>query len=215
MKSEPDRAISLDCTTEEIEQLQALAKSTTAGIWRSTRAKALLGTIQGISAERLMYRVRVPVVSIRKCIRSFARQRMAYFDQPERPPTAREAAVEKMLAFLDHPPPVSSDAWDNLALRYIGTHFSARDLKMIRDMVNAQPEPSIAAAVREMCIRLKLYGANGKPRFAIARDILRRMAMDNIIAFPLNYRTAHSKERLLLCPYGLPVFFIWQRFWIV
>lgn len=181
MKPKLDRSTPLTCSSEEIDQLKELARSTTAGIWRIKRAKALLGVIEGISAERLMYHVRVPVTSIVKCIRAFTRHRMAYFDQPDRPPTAREAAVERMLAFLDNPPPLASDLWDTLALRYIGTQFSARRIRMIHDMIAAEPDASRAAIAKQMCTRLKLYGANGKPRLAAAKDILRRMAMDNII----------------------------------
>jgi hypothetical protein len=48
--------------------LKVLAGSTTAGIWRIKRAKALLSALEGASVEQLMLQVRVPVKSIIKCI---------------------------------------------------------------------------------------------------------------------------------------------------
>ncbi|MDY0039186.1 MAG: DUF4338 domain-containing protein [Desulforhabdus sp.] len=208
MTQRPDRRMPLTCSSKEIDQLKEMARSTTAGIWRIKRAKALLGVLEGISAERLMYHVRVPVTSIVKCIRAFTRNRMAYFDQPDRPPTAREAAVETMLAFLDNPPPFSSDRWDTLSLRYIGTQFTARHIRMIRDMIAAEPDASRASIAKQMCTRLRLYGANGKPRLATAKDILRRMAMDNIIFLSpkgsATYSRTKTPAKLIVPPPGIP-----------
>jgi len=181
MSSESGTANLLQCSGAEIEQLKGLASSTTAGIWRIKRAKALLGAIDGISAERLMYQVRVPVKSIVKCLKDFSRLRMAYFEHPDRPPTPREAAVEKMLALLDNPPPPSSDEWEDFSLRYIGTYFNARQIRKIREMISNDPDPSRAGIARQMCSVFNLYGANGRPRFSVATDILKRMAMDNLI----------------------------------
>jgi hypothetical protein len=121
-----DGSDSLTCSEEEIEQLKELARSTTVGIWRIKRAKILLGVLEGIDPARLMYQVRVPVLSIVKCLGEFTKHRMAYFERPGRRPTAREAAVERMLAFHDNPPE-SSNLWDTLRLRYVGTDFTARE----------------------------------------------------------------------------------------
>ena len=193
MRSESDTATSLRCSEAEIEQLKELACSTTAGIWRIKRAKALLGAIDGISAERLMYQVRVPVKTIVKCLKDFSQLRMAYFDRPDRPPTPREAAVEKMLDLLNDPPSPSSDKWENFSLRYIGTYFNARQIRMIREMIANDPDPSRAGIARQMCSVFKLYGANGKPRFSAAVDIIKRMGMDNLIFLSLQRPARHVK----------------------
>jgi len=94
-----DKPTSLTCSLDEIEPLKELAASTTAGIWRIKRAKALLSALEETSPAQLMFQVRVPVKSIIKCVQEFSHLRMAYFDCPSRPPTAREAAVEAMLDF--------------------------------------------------------------------------------------------------------------------
>lgn len=177
----PDKPISLTCSDEEIAQLKALAGSTTAGLWRIKRAKVLLGTLEGTGVVRLMHQVRVPAKSIEKCIEEFTRRRMSYFDQPSRSPTEREASVERMLAFLEQPPPLSSELWDTLTVHYIGTHFTARDIRAIRDMVAMEGNTCVARIVRQVCSRFQLLGADGKPRLAVVTDILRRMSMDNLI----------------------------------
>lgn len=46
------------------------------------------------------------------------------------------------------------------------------------------PRKGNRSVARITCDRLQIYGANGKPRLAIVQDILRRMAMDNIIRLP-------------------------------
>lgn len=184
MSAESDPKPLLSCTSEEIEQLRELAASTTAGIWRSKRAKALLGVLQGISPAKLMYRVRVPVQSIVKCIERFSRLRMAYFDQPERLPTEREAAVERMLTLLDNPFPTASAAPDELTVRYLGCRFNAQQISLIRDMIRHDPNPSSAGIARQMCSTFNLRAPNGKPRVETANVILRRMAMDNLISIP-------------------------------
>lgn len=179
-----DEPVSLTCSPDEIEQLKRLARSTTAGIWRVKRAKALLGALEGTSPARLMFQVRVPVRSIEKCIREFSLRGMAYFDHPTRPPTKREAAVERMLAFLENPHELSRDCLGPLALPYIGTRFTARDIRVIREVCNEEarlPLKEIAGIIRG---RLELHGSNGRPRTAFMIDILRRMAMDNIVFLP-------------------------------
>ncbi|MFZ3044513.1 MAG: hypothetical protein WA151_01245, partial [Desulfatirhabdiaceae bacterium] len=158
MNPQSDDRILRNCSSEEIEQLQKLASSTTAGIWRIKRAKALLGALQGISAERLMLQVRVPVISIVKCINDFSRLGMAYFDTPARIPTQREAAVEKMLALLDNPTSATSDTSRHFSLRYIGTQFTASQILLIRKMIQNDPKPSRESIARQMCSTFNLYG---------------------------------------------------------
>lgn len=178
------KACPLACSKEVIEQLRELAASKTAGIWRIKRAKALLGMIDRKSPEKLMYQVRVPVTSIVKCLMDFSRTRMAYFDRAQRPPTPREAAVERMLGLLEDPSGPFSNEWETFSVRYIGTHFTTRQIHMIRQMIATDPNQSLVGIARQMCSVFKLYSANGKLRTAIATDILRRMAMDNLIFLP-------------------------------
>jgi hypothetical protein len=185
MNPQSDEQILRNCSSEEIGQLQKLASSTTAGIWRIKRAKALLGALQGISPERLMYQVRVPVISIVKCINDFSRLGMAYFDTPARIPTQREAAVERMLALLDNPSSAPSDTSCHLSLRYIGTQFTANQIRLIREMIRNDPNASRNSIARQMCLTFNLYGPNGKPRNASAVDMIKRMIMDNLISIPV------------------------------
>jgi len=189
-----DKPISLTCSLDEIEQLKELAASTTAGIWRIKRAKALLSALEGASPAQLMFQVRVPVKSVIRCVQEFSHLRMAYFDCPSRPPTAREAAVEAMLAFLNSPLDFSADYWDTLSLRYIGCRFTAWDIRTIHELTTREPPLPISQIARITCDRLQIYGANGKPRLAIVQDILRRMAMDNIIR--LTTRALGSRGKL-------------------
>ncbi len=124
----------LACSEEEMSQLKALAGSRTVGIWRIKRAKIILGALAGNSIERLVLETRVPPRSVAKCCQDFARQGMQYFNVPERAPTPREASVERILTFLDQPPPLSDPAWDSLKHRYFGIHFSARQIQTIRQI---------------------------------------------------------------------------------
>jgi hypothetical protein len=174
----------LRCTSQEIDQLRELAASTTAGIWRIKRAKALLGVLEGIRPEKLMFQVRVPVTSIVKCINNFSRLRMAYFDKPDRCPTQRESAVEKMLALLDNPRSTASGPTPPFSLRYIGTHFTVNQIRIIREMIDQEPNPVRSHIARQLCSTFNLYGTNGKPRLSVAVDILKRMTMDNLIDLP-------------------------------
>jgi hypothetical protein len=193
MKSEP---ILLPCSSDEIKQLKALACSTTAGIWRIKRAKALLGVLGGESPVRMMYRVRVPVLSIVRCIREFNHLRMAYFDQPTCAPTTREAAIEKMLAFLGNPPPATSDLWGALTLRFIGLSFTAHDIQMIRDIISDEPTAACSRIAEVVCRRLQLLDSHGRPRLTIVKDILNRMAMDNLIFLPPREPAIRRKPKI-------------------
>ncbi|MHC1728263.1 MAG: Druantia anti-phage system protein DruA [Syntrophobacteraceae bacterium] len=179
-----DEPVPLTCSDEEIDRLKEIAGSTTAGILRIKRAKALLGILNSISPARLMYQVRVPVKSIVKCIEDFKNRGMAYFDEPGRNPTERESRVERMLAFLDDAPPFHKKAWDDLSLHYIGMDFSARQIFMIREIIVKDRIVSPTRIAHLVCDRFGLQGHTGKPPYSKVVDILRRMAMDNIIFLP-------------------------------
>ena len=172
------------CSEEQIGELREIARSTTAGIWRIKRAKIILGALEGKSVDRLVLDVRVPPVSIIECLRRFAEEGMSYFEKPDRGPTAREASVERILDFLDHPRDPREEGWDTLTHRYIGIWFSARRIKVIRDLLSSNPGNTRVDLAREICTRFELYQPNGKLRLATVVDILKRMDMDNIIALP-------------------------------
>jgi hypothetical protein len=190
-----DNRVLLICSDEEIEQLKGLASSTSAGIWRIKRAKALLGALEGISPARLMHQVRVPVVSIAKCIQEFRHRRMAYFDKPERSPTVREAAVERMLAFLENPSSVTSEEWHTLSVRYTGMNFTARDLQTIRDMILSGPNVTRYRMAEMVCSHFHVHDNHGRPRRAIVSDILKRMEMDNLILLPKRNPASRGKMK--------------------
>jgi hypothetical protein len=121
MKVVPDERLqksslvqTISCSEEQLEELRMIARSTTAGIWRIKRAKIILGTLKGNSVDRLVQEVRVPPMSVVKCQQRFAREGTAYFAKPDRRPTAREANVENILAFLDAPPDPNHSGWDSL-----------------------------------------------------------------------------------------------------
>ncbi len=172
------------CSQEQEEELRQIARSTTAGIWRIKRAKIILGTLEGRSVDRLVFDVRVPPLSIIKCQQHFAKEGMAYFSKPDRDPTAREAVIERLLAFLEHSPDRSDSDWDNLKHRYIGIYFSARQIQTIRDLIASNPQNARAKLAREICARYELYQPNGKMRYETVCDILKRMDMDNLITLP-------------------------------
>jgi hypothetical protein len=92
---------------------------------------------------------------------------MAYFDEPERSPTAREAAVEWMLAFLEKPLSAASGAWDTLSGRYIGLNFTARDIQTIRDMILAESHVTRQRIAEVVCTGLQLHDGCRRPRHAV------------------------------------------------
>jgi hypothetical protein len=188
------------CSPEQKEQLQRIARSTTAGIWRIKRAKIILGTLEGKSVDRLVLDVRVPPVSIMKCRQRFAKEGMTYFAAPGREPTAREANVEAILAFLEHPPDPSVIEWDSLKHRYIGIYFSARQIQTIREFIDANPQWTRQRLALEVCTRFNLYQPNGKMRAMTVVDILKRMDMDNLIVL----RPCMQSKRRECAPGGAP-----------
>ena len=166
------------------EELRKIAASTNAGIWRIKRAKIILGVLEGKSIERLVLDVRVVPESIIKCLKRFSEEGMRFFDSPDRIPTLREAAVERMLDLLEHPPPLRSKQWNDVKVHYIGRDFSAREIKKIRDLIEAKPERPRVEIVHEICRIFGLYQSNGKFKTTGTSIALKRMDMDNIVALP-------------------------------
>ena len=174
------------------EKVKAIAASMSAGIWRIKRAKIILLTIEGKNAERIVLDLRVPPESILKCQASFARQGMKYFDHPSRKPTQREAAVERMLGFLENPPSSRSVLWRKLSLRYIGHDFSAERIQGIRDLIRTNRCWNRSKITRAVCERFDLRQSDGKLKHAQIGQALIRMSMDNLITLPPPSRAKES-----------------------
>ena len=172
------------CSQKQKEELRKIASSTTAGIWRIKRAKIILGALEGKSIERLVLDVRVVPESIIKCLKRFSEEGMRFFDIPDRSPTLREAAVERMLDLLEHPPPPRSKHWNDVKVHYIGRDFSAREIKKIRDLIESRPECPRIEIVNEICRMFGLYQSNGEFKKTGTSIALKRMDMDNIVALP-------------------------------
>jgi len=179
---------------EQKEELRKIASSTSAGIWRIKRAKIILGALEGKGIERLVLDVRIVPESIIKCLRRFSEEGMRFFDNPDRKPTPREAAVERMLDLLDYPPPPRSKQWDNVRVHYIGRDFSAREIKKIRDLIKSKPECPRIEIVDEMCRIFGLYQSNGKFKKTGTSIALKRMDMDNIVALPPVPKRTNNKN---------------------
>ena len=191
------RSTGLRCTPEETSALKRLAAIRTAGVWRIKRAKIILGTLGERSAEQLMWDVRVPVKTVLRFQRLFAQARMAAFERRDRKPTAREAAVERMLQLLEDPPPETSPLWETTVVHYIGRDYTARDVAGLRCLVQARPTADRAALAREACRAFGLYGSNGRARTPAAIDVLVRMDMDNLIRLPARQKRTYRTTRHL------------------
>ncbi|MGP8320458.1 MAG: hypothetical protein ACT6FD_06695 [Methanosarcinaceae archaeon] len=174
----------ITCSREEIEEIEKIAHSRTAGIWRIKRAKIILGTLEGKTVDRLVLDVRVPPQSIEKCQEKYAKKGLKYFEKSDRRPTQREAAVERMLTFLEKPPHPKSRQWNSLKVHYIGKDFTARQIKKIRDCMASNPEYVRAKIAHQFCRMFGLYQYDGRPKTTAAGIILKRMDMDNIITLP-------------------------------
>ena len=172
------------CSRKEIAEIEKIAHSRTAGIWRIKRAKIILGTLEGKTVDKLVLAVRVPPRSIEKCHEKFEKEGLKYFEKPARRPTQREAAVERMLAFLEEPPHPGSRQWNSLAVHYIGMDFTARQIKKIRDFMASNPEYVRAKIAYQLCRMFGMYQHDGRPKKTAAEVILKRMDMDNIITLP-------------------------------
>lgn len=182
----PAGAGELRCSRGEVQALDALAGSTSAGVWRIKRAKVILGLLAGRSVPRLMLDYRVPAKTIQAFLQRFAVLRMRAFDEPDRRPTQREQAVERMLAFLEAPPPRGSPGWKEHTVHYIGRDYTAEEVHQLRTLVRERPDIARAVLARELCQRFGLVQANGRLRKATASDVVRRMAMDNLVVLAAN-----------------------------
>ncbi len=171
----------ITCSRKEVEKIEKIARSRTAGIWRIKRAKIIMGTLERKTVDRLVLDVRVPPRSIEKCQEKYAKEGLKYFEKPDRRPTQREAAVERMLAFLEEPPHPGSRQWNSLAVHYIGRDLTARQIRKIRDLIASNQEYSRTEIAHQVCLMFGLYQYDGKPRNTAAGVILKRMDMDNII----------------------------------
>jgi len=172
-------------------RIKALAASTSAGIWRIKRAKIILGQWEGRTIDELVLDVRVPPDSVAKCLDGFAARGMAYFDEPSRKPTAREARVERVLELLDDPPHPRANQWRQLTVHYIGRDFTAREIWKLRNYISTHPDANRARIVERSCEMFDLYQRDGKIRRSTTWAIIKRMAMDNIIRLPELPRVKH------------------------
>ena len=179
---------------DQMEHLQHIACSTCAGIWRIKRAKIILGTLEGKSVDRLVLEVRVPPLSIIECRRRFAEEGISYLASPGRGSTLREAAVERIMAFLDHPLHSEAEEWDTLTHRFIGIIFSARQIQAIRELIAATPRIDRTNLARDVCAKFELYQPNGNIRLSTVCTILKRMDMDNVITMPTTRKKARKEE---------------------
>jgi hypothetical protein len=171
-----------------LEKVRAIAASRTASIWKIKRAKIILLTMEGRNIARVVLDVRVPPESILKCQAGFARLGLKYLDHPSRKPTQREAAVERMLSFLEDPPPERSVLWKRTSLRYIGHDFSGEGIRRIRDMIRTNPHWSQNQITRAVCELFDLRKSDGKFKHSQIGQALIRMAMDNLITLPASLR---------------------------
>jgi len=169
----------------DLEKIEKIAASRTAGIWRIKRAKIILGTLKGKSIEKMVLEVRVPPESVLKCQVSFAEQGLEYFDHPSRKPTARETTVEHMLVFLENPPSERSTHWKKISVRYIGHEFSAEKIQKIRSIILTNANWNRNQIAHEVCRLFDFRQSNGKFKISQINQVLIRMAMDNLIGLPL------------------------------
>jgi len=179
-----------------LEKIETIAASRTAGIWRIKRAKIILGTLEGKSIERMVLEVRVPPESVLKCQISFAEQGLKYFAHPSRKPTSRETAVEHMLAFLENPPSEQSTHWKKINVRYIGHKFSAEKIQKIRSIILTNENWNRNQIAHEVCRLFSLRQSNGKFKIFQINQVLIRMAMDNLIILPIAVK---SKKPIINC----------------
>ncbi|MCP4689832.1 MAG: DUF4338 domain-containing protein [Desulfobacterales bacterium] len=191
-----DHENSIKCTEEEMESLQELAASRTAGVWRVKRAKIILETLKGRDPDKLVFDVRVPPKSIETCLKRFSEQRLDYFKTPSRAPTRREARVERVLAFLEKPPGRTSSKWKRPGVAIIGRDFSAGDIQKIRALIESMPGRPRLAIAREFCGIFGVHLANGKINLSKGTDILKRMDMDNLITLPPVRSGARYRKRV-------------------
>lgn len=107
---------------------------------------------------------------------------MNFFKTPGRLPTSRVAGVETLLNFLENPPPKGSSRWEMVFVHYIGHDFSAKQIQQIRELIARQPESNPTEIGRQVCRLFELYQSDGNYKLTQAKDILKRMDMDNVIS---------------------------------
>ena len=164
--------------------VKKLAQSTTAGIWRIKRAKLILGAWSGEPVDKLVQKVRVPPQTINRCLCEFSEKGISYFDVPDRQPTSRESRAEIVLSFLNQQQDPSNSEWHTLSVHYIGRDFSAHEIQELRTFIALNPHLNCAQIAKELCMMFNLHQSNGKIKKSTAYNIIKRMAMDNIIKLP-------------------------------
>ncbi len=175
--------IDLQCSAQQLESLEKIARSTSLSVWEIKRAKAILGFTAGRTINQLVKDVRVSPETIEKVLDRFKHEGLNLFQSPNRKPTPRETRVESMLAFLNSPRAPNDDAWNELTVHYIGKDFSAREISAIREIVEARPGVGVISLAKLMCEKLNLLDSRGNYK-TTAGDVLRRMDMDNIVRLP-------------------------------
>ncbi|MCP4575559.1 MAG: DUF4338 domain-containing protein [Deltaproteobacteria bacterium] len=168
----------------QLEKVEAIAISRTAGIWRIKRAKIILGTFEGKRVERLVLDVRVPPESVLKCQSSFAEHGLKYLDHPTRKPTSREIKAENMLDFLEKAPSQRSTYCKVTALKYIGHEFNAEKIQKIRTLILTNANWNRNQIAREVCRLFDFRQSDHKLKISQINQVLKRMAMDNLISLP-------------------------------
>jgi hypothetical protein len=101
------------CTKKETEELQQIACSRTAVVWRIKRAKIILGALAGRAVDQQVRDVRVPPQSIIKCRKKFVEQGLKYFNQPDRKQLIERLLWKKCLHFSNAPQALKTDFGTN------------------------------------------------------------------------------------------------------
>ncbi len=178
-----------------LERIKKIAFSRTISIWQIKRAKIMLGVMEKKSIEKMVVDLRVPPNSIIKSINQFAITGLAYLNCAGRKPTSREASVEKLLSFLENPYDDNSDKWDQVSVKYIGHHFSARQIQQIRDLIKSNPEFNGSNIAKKICLMFDIYQSNGEIKQSQMAVILKRMEMDNVVFLPPVRRFSSCKKK--------------------
>lgn len=180
-QDEAPQAVDLACTQEEIMQLRTIAESRTVGIWKSKRARAILGRLEEKTIGSLVSEVRVPPESIIRCLQEFSSERINYFDNHVRRPTSREAPIEKILLFLEHPPEKDAKEWDRLRVTYLRHTFTAAQIKTLREKLSSTKFKNKRKLFDDICLHFGLRKGDSSLNIELLRLILRRMDMDNLV----------------------------------
>jgi len=185
--------IEFPCSAQQLASLKEIAVSTTRSVWQIKRAKIILGFHAGKTVTQLVRGTRVPPETIEKVLARFLREGMDLFQSPNRKPTSRETRVERMLAFLNSPLDQDARAWEELSVHYIGKDFSAREIAIIRKIIEACPGAGTISHAKTMCQELDILDSRGNYK-TTAIDILKRMDMDNIVRLPAINRLGRKRK---------------------